>query len=149
MSNQSIHYIIGPTLIQAPAVQKTAQTSTVYDQQKGPSGDIGAPYEALELVLIVGAYTDGNHSWQVQDSPDNTTWTNVPAANLLGAGAASGGFVAVNAVGGQNAVQRCAYVGTQRYVRVVSTETGTTGLSYGLIAIGGYPRNYPTVASGS
>lgn len=149
MSNQSIHYIIASSVLLAPAVHNAAQTSASFDQQKGPSGDIAAPYEALELMLITGAWTDGAHSWQVQDSPDNTTWTNCPASSLLGAGAASGGFTAVSSAAGQNAVQRCAYVGPQRYVRVVSTEAGTTGLVSGIVAVGGFPRNMPTVASGN
>lgn len=151
MSNKSIHYTTQAALLQAPAVQKTAQTSTAFDREKGPSGDIGAPYEALELVLVLGAYTDGNHSWVMNDSPDNSTWTAVAQANMLGAGIGANGqcFAAVNASGGQNKVQRVAYVGMQRYVQVVSTETGATGLLYGIVAVPAFPRNLPDVASGN
>lgn len=146
MSNKSIHYLLASATLLAPAVHNAAQTSASFDRELG--GGIGAPYEALELLLDVGLWTDGAHSWTVQDSPDNVTWTPVPAANLIGAGAANGGFNAVSSAVGQNATQRCAYVGTQRYVRVVSAEAGTTGLVSGILALPGFPRNIPTVASG-
>jgi|SRR5579859_3044558 len=147
MSNKSIHYIVNAVTLAPPKASIAAVTSASFDREVG--GGIGAPFEALELLLDAGAWTDGNHSWAIQDSPDNATWTPVPAANLLGAGAATGGFAAINSAANQSASQRCAYVGTQRYVRVVSTETGTTGLVWGIVAIGGYPRDLPTVASGS
>ena len=146
MSNKSIHYTTGGMVLQAPAVQKTAQTSSNFNRKT--SGGQGAPFEALELLLVTGAYTDGNHSWVVNEADDNGSgsagaFTAVAASDLLGA------FAAVNSRAGQNAVQRVAYVGKKQYVQVVSTETGTTGLLYGIVAIPGYPRNLPTVASGS
>ena len=146
MSNKAIHYLVGGVQLQAPAVQKTNQTSATFDREL--SGGQGAPYEALELLLDIGAYTDGAHAWQINDSPNGTTWTPAPAVNLIGAGSGAGGFVAVNSAAGQNTIQRCAYVGANRYVQVVSTETGANGLLYGVIAVPGFPRNLPTVVSG-
>lgn len=146
MSNKSSHYLIGAVQLLAPAAHIAAQTSAAFDRQLG--GGQGAPYEALELLLDVGLWTDGAHSWTVQDSPDNVTYTPVPAANMIGAGAANGGFNAVSSAAGQNTTQRVAYVGTQRYVRVVSAEAGTTGLVSGIVALPSFPRNLPTVASG-
>lgn len=144
MSNKSIHYLVEPVQLQAPAAHNATVTSTSFDREKGTASDIGAPYEALEVLFEFGAWTDGTHTPKLQDSPDNSVWTDVAAANYLGT------FTAVSSSAGQNAIQRAAYVGTQRYVRGVITVSGaTTGCVSGVTAVAGFPRNLPTVASGS
>ncbi len=143
MSDKSLHYTIKPTQLLAPAAYTSTQTSATFDREKGPSGDIGAPYEALELVADVGAWTSGTFTFAVNDSPDDSTWTAVPAANLLGA------FTVVSSSGTASQVYHVAYVGTQRYVQVVATGATTPSAVFGIVGIGGFPRNLPTVASGS
>lgn len=144
MSNKSIHYLVGPTQLSAPAARTSTVTSAAFDREKGPSGDIAAPYEALEVLFEFGAWTDGTFTPSLEDSPDNSTYTAVTAGNLLGT------LTAVTSTAGQNAIQRAAYVGTQRYVKaIVTVSSATTGAIVGVTALGGYPRNLPTVASGS
>ncbi len=144
MSNKSVHYTTKPATLNAPAAHIATLTGAAFDRELGPSGDTAAPYEALDILLDVGAWTDGSHTPALQDSPDNSTWTAVAAGNMLGA------FTAITSATQQNAVQRVSYVGTQRYVRCVVTVSGaTTGAIYGVLAIGAYQRNLPTVVSGS
>lgn len=144
MSNKAVHYTTLPGTLNAPAAHTATLTGTAFDRELGFSNDQGAPYEALDIILDVGAWTDGTHTPKIQDSPDNSVWTDVAAANQLGA------FTAISGSGQQNKLQRVSYVGTQRYVRAVVTVSGaTTGAIYGVLAVAAYPRNLPTVASGS
>jgi hypothetical protein len=148
MSNKSMHYKIGDTQLVNPAVYKTAQTSAVFD--RSADGGIGAPYESLELLLSKGLWTDGAHSWVIKEADDDGsgnpgTFSTVATTDLQ----PSGGFTSVTDATNDNGSQRVAYVGAKQYVEVVSAETGTTGLLWGLVALPGNPRNLPTVASGS
>jgi hypothetical protein len=77
-------------------------------------------YEACEVVVEFGAWTDGTHTPKIQESDDNTTFTDVAAADQLGS------FTAVSSAAGQNAVQRVGYRGSKRYLRVVMTVAGAT-----------------------
>ena len=143
MSNKSVHYIVEPTQLLAPAAYTSTQTSTSFDREKGVTGDIGAPYEALEIVLDVGAWTSGTFTFSLQDSPDNSTFTAVAAANQLGT------FTVVSSTGTASKTYHVAYVGTQRYVQVVATGASTPSAVFGIVGVGAYPRNLPSVASGS
>lgn len=143
MSNKSVHYIIAPVQLSAPAARTTTVTSSKFDREAQDT--LAAPYEALEILLETGAWTDGTFTPKLQESSDDSTYTDVAAANQLGT------FTAISSSAGQNSIQRVAYVGTKRYVKCVVTVTGSpaTGMVMGITGIGGYPRNLPTVASGS
>lgn len=144
MSNKSIHYTTKAVQLVAPQARIASINGTAFDRELGPSGDIGAPYEALEVVVEFGAWTDGTFTPKLQESTDTTTWTDVTAPNQIGT------FTAVTSAGGQNAVQRMAYVGTLRYVRpVITVASATTGMLVSALGVAAYPRNLPTVASGT
>src|SRR6185312_9602612 len=145
MSNKSIHYSIEAVQLVAPAAKTSTVTSTAFDRELGVSGYKGAPYEALEVLVEFGAWTDGSWTPKLQESTDNNTdYNDVAAANQLGT------FTAVTSTAGQNKIQRVAYVGSQRYVQVVVTPSGaTTGVILAVTALPAFPRNLPTVASGS
>jgi hypothetical protein len=81
----------------------------------GSSADL-AGFQACEIVVGCGAITDGTHTPSVQESDDNSSFTAVAAGDLIGALAACTA----------NAVQRVAYKGGKRYVRVVMTIAGAT-----------------------
>src|SRR5260221_3121812 len=59
------------------AVYKTAQTSASFDRYRNGG------YGALTLELCPGLWTDGPHSFVINQSHDNSTWTAVVAANLI------------------------------------------------------------------
>jgi hypothetical protein len=117
-----------------PAARTASANSGGIDRMAYEGGS-----DALVGVLSVGAWTDGSHAWKLQDSPDNSTWTDVAAVYLQGA------FTTIAGTGQQNALQKVGYLGIQRYVRAVSTVSGTTtGAIYGFFWIVGGAHNLPT-----
>jgi len=108
----------------APAAKITAATTN------GAAVDlmsINNGANRLVFTAIAGVVTDGTYTFKLQDSPDNSTWTDVPATYVQGPSVAS--FTSGTAVG---ATTKLGYLGNaagaSRYVRlVVSGATITTG----------------------
>ncbi len=103
-------------------------------------------YAALTLELCPGLWTDGTHSFVINESDDNSTWNAVVAADLMpnpevGVYGTASTFLPINAA--TTVVQRIDYIGRKRYVQVVSTETGTTGLVYALLGHLFAPNIFP------
>lgn len=75
------------------------------------------------IVFTVGAITDGTHTPKLQESSDNSSWSDVAAADQVGT------LAALTA----NTNQQVSYIGKLRYVRPVVTVTGSpsTGGVYG------------------
>src|SRR6266568_5554126 len=115
--------------LSVPAVYKTAQTNVVDRYRNGG-------YAALTLELCPGLWTDGSHSFAINESDDNSTWTAVVAADVMpnpevGVYGTASTFVSITAA--TTTVQRIDYIGRKRWVRVISTESGvTTGAAYGV-----------------
>lgn len=118
-------------------IAEAAHTATV-----DGAGVATANYDSLTAFYVTGAYTDGTHTPALQDSPDNSTWTNVASTYLDGA------FTAVSSTAGQDAVQSVKYLGTQPYVRVAITVSGaTTGCVEGAYMVLGDARKLPAPVS--
>ena len=96
----------------APAVRTNGTVN-------GASVDL-SPCSSQTVVFHFGAYTDGAHTPSVQESNDNSNWTNVAAADL------DGTLTAVAAGGGANTTQKVGYIGTRRWIRPVMTTAGAT-----------------------
>lgn len=93
-------------------------------------------FEGAMATVVFGTWTDGTHTPSLQESDDNSTFTNVAAGDQQGT------FTAVNAAGGSNTIQRVGYLGTKRFVRVVMTCAGTTtGAVTGAHVVRGYGRH--------
>lgn len=91
-------------------------------------------FDSAMVVFQVGAITDGTHTPKLQESDDNSTFTDVAAEDSLGA--------LTNLASGAN--QRIGYAGTKRYVRAVVTVSGaTSGGVYGSLVVRGHARKYP------
>lgn len=113
----------------AQSLAPAARTAT----ENGTGADL-AGYEGVVVVFDVGTITDGTHTPSVQESNDNTTFTDVAVSDLIGtlSNLAS------------NTVQTIGYVGTKRYIRAVSTVAGaTTGGVYSATVVRGLPRRAP------
>ncbi|WP_084963745.1 hypothetical protein [Thermoactinospora rubra] len=96
---------------------------------------------AVMIVAVAGAITDGTHAVNVQESDDNSTWADAPASALLGT---EPSFTSANA----NSTADVGYIGTKRYVRAQVVTTGaTTGGAVGAVVILGDPRNAPVARS--
>jgi hypothetical protein len=110
-----------------------AHTATV----TGGSVDT-AGYDSATVYLLPGVITDGTHLPKVQESVDNSTWTDVAATDLMGTPFSNLA---------SNVNQKMGYVGIKRYLRIVSTVAGaTTGGIYAGIIILGMSKKLPQVA---
>lgn len=89
-------------------------------------------FGSAEIWLAIGALTgvDGSNyvtpKLQECDTTVGTSFTDVAAADIDGA------FAAVKAATADSVIQRVAYIGGKRYIRVVLTYTGT-GITAGVI----------------
>ena len=109
-------------------------------------------YGALSLVFLPGLWTDGTHVFTIQEADDrgsNTpgTYGTVAAADLMpspevGVYGTAATFLPFNAA--STVVQRIDYIGRKRWVRVISTEAGTTtGAVYAVDGILAAPNIFP------
>jgi hypothetical protein len=116
----------------APTLSPAARTIS--------ANGVGVDLQGFEgaLVLIqTGVITDGTHVFEVQESDDNATFTAVADADLQGTEPSVGAT-------DDDKVYRIGYLGTKRYVRTVSTATGTTtGGVYGASVVRGFARKQP------
>lgn len=109
----------------APAARTASANGTGVDM---------ASFATITLALVVGAITDGTHTPKMQESDDNSTFTDVAAGDLIGS------FTALAA----NTNQRVGYKGAKRYLRAVSTVSGaTTGGVYAAVFLCGSARKKP------
>lgn len=91
----------------------------------GPTFDTKDHELGITFVMACVAYTDGDYELVPQDSPDGSTWTDIPAAKLLPQpGTASVSIGALTADGAVMAKLGC--FSTERYVRARVTSTSTT-----------------------
>ena len=82
--------------------------------------------EENQIVVIGGAWTDGTHTFKLQESADNATWNDVAAGDQVGTFTAISSAPTAAITG-----NKVSYIGALRYVRVVVTIAGaTTGALY-------------------
>jgi hypothetical protein len=108
----------------APAANRTADTN-------GSGVDL-AGYRACCALVQFGTVTDGTWTPKLQESDDNSTFTDVAAADL------SGSFTATTSSNDET-VQEVSYLGSKRYVRVAVIETvaSTTGALFNALIVRG------------
>jgi hypothetical protein len=120
----------------APAARSAAATVNGADINR-------QGFEALLFVLSVGTWTDGTHTYKLQEAPDNGAgapgaYTDVALTDQVGA------FAVVSAAGNSNTTQKVGYIGAQKFVRMAVTTAGaTTGAVSGAAALLGSARNLP------
>ena len=122
------------------SIAQGAHTASV----NGTSVDL-AGVDGATVYILPGTWTDGSHTIKVQDSPDNSTFTDCTAASLVPA-SANGAFTAITS-SGTAVAQKLGYVGTQRYIRAVSTVSGaTTGAIYTVVVVLDAQHKLPAAA---
>lgn len=77
-----------------------------------------ANYGSNMLTFAFGVCTDGTFALKIQESDDNSTFTDVAAADQIGS------LSNVTSSSGGGATQSVGYIGAKRYVRHVFTVTG-------------------------
>ncbi|MCH8209414.1 MAG: hypothetical protein IIA62_10250 [Nitrospinae bacterium] len=113
-------------------VVKSIDPATYNSDQTGTGVDLRDNDSAM-AVIQSGALTDGTHTPKLQESDDDSTYTDVVSADL------EGSFANIAA----NAVQRVGYKGSKRYVRVFVTSSGATGAIYSASIARGNPHVAP------
>lgn len=99
-------------------------------------------YTSMTAVVSIGAWTDADHAFSLEDSPDDSTWTAVAASEM------DGTFTDVTDATTDGTTQIVAYLGSERYLRVVTTVTNnpTDGCVYGANIIKGHPNQSGALA---
>ncbi len=91
-------------------------------------------FEGAVVAFLVGTVTDGTHTPSVEESPDDSTWNTVAAADLTG--------TLVDLASDAN--QRVGYRGAKRYVRAKLTVSGaTTGVQAAAVVVRGHAAQCP------
>ncbi|MFJ7049043.1 hypothetical protein ACIQVC_37395 [Streptomyces sp. NPDC101112] len=120
----------------APAAARTASANgTAVDRAEDSS-----MYQDALVVIAVGTVTDGTHTFEVQDSDDNSSWAAVDSAYLQGSEPAVTSST-------DETVYEIGYKGIKRYLRVITTVTGSpaTGGLYSALVVLANPRVAPVV----
>lgn len=122
-----------------PVVSTSTKTSSAIDL-KG--------YNSLEVLFCVGLSGDtlsGSVYWtlKLQESDDDSTYTDVAAADLLNGSATS----VINSSSLDETVVPFGYKGGKRYIKAVATPTGThtNGTPIGVVALRGNPSIVPVI----
>jgi hypothetical protein len=104
----------------------------------GAGVGLGA-FNSAMVVIQAGTIADGTHTFEVQDSNDNSTYAAVASAYLEGAEPA---LTDANS----DSVTVIGYKGTKKYLRVsVTSATTTDGGTFGALVICGDPTRSPVV----
>ncbi len=95
-------------------------------------------FDSAMVQLQIGTITDGTFTPKLQESDDDSTFTDVASTDLVGS------FTAATS-SADDAVQEVGYVGDARYVRVVYTVSGgpSTGGTFGASVVRGHAHQRP------
>lgn len=129
-------------LLETP-VKSLDVVATTNGTRNGASADLKG-YRSCLLIVDADARTDGTHTITVQESDDDSTWTDVAAADLefTEAGAInSSGQVVIDGAADDDQAFKLGYAGSKRYVRLECVTTGaTTGAILGGMIVRGHKR---------
>lgn len=108
-----------------------------------------AGFNSAVLVIAFGldAGTGLSASHQLDfvlyDSPDGTTYSVVETADMVDTTVTAGSIFTLNDTDLDNAVYQFGYVGGQRYLQLIYTETGTVSCPMSIMLIKGHPSDAP------
>lgn len=108
----------------------TARTNATVNGTTVDLGVFGNDFRTALFVVKTETITDGAHALKLQESPDGTTWADVPASRVQNAGLSL-------AAAQSNSVAALGYIAASvQFVRLVATITGaTTGGIYNAVAL--------------
>lgn len=126
MAKRDLYNNISTVSAIVPAVQTATATGTGVD---------GRGFQSVTYVIHTGAIVaSGNFTPKMQESDDNSAWSDVAAADLLGS------FPA--ALSASTAI-RVGYKGNKRYTRPVLTLNSGTSIAASAMAILGHAELAP------
>jgi hypothetical protein len=104
---------------------------TINETKLGSGIDTANYDDGVMLVCIVYGYVDGDYAITLQDSPDNSVFTDVPADKLIGSNPTLSAETAEGAV-----ASKIGAFSTDRWLRVSITSTSvSTGASIKVYAV--------------
>lgn len=119
------------------AVEQSIAPAAATASADGSGVDLANFFGAL-VVITAGAWTDGTHTFEVQESDDDQSFTAVADGDLIGT------EPVVSDADSASQVYTVGYIGMKRYVRVSVTVAGaSTGAVYGANIIKGGARKAP------
>ncbi len=119
-------------------VARTASANgTSVDRKLSGASGTNEWFQSATLLVHTGAITDGTHAITLEVSDDNAAWAAAAAADLQGS-------LPSIAAANDDTVYEVGYTGTARYLRAVTTVSGTTtGGVYGATILLGFPNVTP------
>lgn len=137
----------------APATLSATTTGLAVDR-KG--------FESVTFVLVTTQFATADNTtnfWEIEieDSPDNSTWTDCTLQDVLFAnkgtteltngrvarlnnGTAVTGIDVLDVTGASGGIYVCGYKGDQRYCRIILKETGSASSTVAAVAVKGHPQ---------
>ncbi len=140
---KDLHNKIEVVSVLDPVVVDATQTITDIDL---------AGWNSAELIIAAGVDAGSGLSsshklvFTLYDSPDGTTYSVVETADMLGVTVSSGVILTIDATDEDATVYHFGYVGGQRYLQLVITETGTVSMPMAITLIKGHPQDSPVVS---
>lgn len=131
MASRDLYNVISAVKSLVPA----ARTATA----SGSSADLKG-YHSAYAIIEAGAWTDGTHTFSLQESDDDSTFTDVADADLQGT------EPVVSSGAGASQIYELGYLGSKRYLRVRQAVTGSpaTGMVSAASIVRGHPATAPT-----
>lgn len=121
----------------AITARTAAANGTAVDRRLSGASGTNEWFASATLLVHTGAITDGTHAITLEVSDDNSTWDDADAADLQGSLPTIGSS-------DDDKVYEVGYTGTKRYLRAVTTPSGTTtGGVYGAVILLGFPNTLP------
>ncbi len=111
-----------------------------------------AGWNSAELIIAAGIDAGSGLSsshklvFVLYDSPDGTTYTAVETADMLGVTVTSGIILTIDATDEDATVYHFGYVGGQRYLRLIYTETGIVSMPMAITLVKGHPQDSPVIS---
>jgi len=100
-----------------------------------------AGFHGACFVLEVGAHTADGITVTYQDSDDNSTWADIPAAKLdFSTGASQDMALTAD---NDNATYYIGYKGSKRYIGAKITDAGSGDIILGIYVVKGYAKDIP------
>lgn len=133
MRSSLYNVALAKSTILPAAARATDTTGATVDRMTDEGG-----FRSALVVIHAGTVTDGTHTVELQDSPNDSDWTAVASEYLQGSEPAL-------TTSNDDQIHEIGYTGHQRYLRVVITVTGSpsTGGIYGATILLGWPRKMP------
>jgi hypothetical protein len=121
----------------AIAARTAAANGTAVDRQLSGASGTNEWYSSAMLLVHTGAITDGTHAITLEVSDDNSSWAAAAAADIQGSLPSIGST-------DDDKLYEIGYTGNKRYLRAVTTPSGTTtGGVYGATILLGFPNVLP------